>query len=113
MHSALGNEEMTDAARPLLLVANSYFVNAKQIAQLALQRKLPAISVYQQFVTEGGLLAYGPDTADVFRRSAGYVDRILKGGKPCRTSGTSPDQAGADHQPQDRDARPPDVCFEG
>jgi putative ABC transport system substrate-binding protein len=68
-----------------LIVAPDTFnvVNIKLIAQLALQRKLPAISVYQQFVTEGGLLAYGPDTADVLRRSAEYVDRILKGAKPA------------------------------
>jgi putative ABC transport system substrate-binding protein len=71
--------------RSSLVVAPDTFniVNAKQIAQLALQGKLPAISVYRQFATEGGLLAYGPDTADVLRRSAGYVDRILKGAKPA------------------------------
>jgi putative ABC transport system substrate-binding protein len=68
-----------------LVVAPDTFniVNVKQIAQLALQEKLPAISVYRQFVTEGGLLAYGLDTADVLRRSAAYVDRILKGTKPA------------------------------
>jgi len=39
--------------------------------------------VYRQFVMEGGLRSYGPDTADIFRRSAGYVDRILKGASPA------------------------------
>ena len=42
----------------------------------------PAISVYRKFAEVGGLAAYGPDTADVFRRSASYVDRILNGEKP-------------------------------
>ena len=57
-------------------------VRLKQIAQLALQVRLPTISVYRPFVGDGGLMAYGPDTADIFRRSAAYVDRILKGAKP-------------------------------
>lgn len=57
-------------------------VRIKQIAQLGAQHRLPTISVYRPFVAEGGLMAYGPDTADIFRRSAQYVDRILKGAKP-------------------------------
>lgn len=55
----------------------------KQIAQLATQNRLPSVSVYRPFVAAGGLLAYGPDTADIFRRAAAYVDRILKGAKPA------------------------------
>jgi putative ABC transport system substrate-binding protein len=43
---------------------------------------LPAMYQFRQFAAEGGLMSYGPDTADIFRRSAGYVDRILKGNKP-------------------------------
>jgi putative ABC transport system substrate-binding protein len=58
-------------------------VAIKRIAQLAAQKRLPAISVHRQFVLDGGLMAYGPDTADIFRRSATYVDRILKGEKPA------------------------------
>jgi putative tryptophan/tyrosine transport system substrate-binding protein len=55
----------------------------KQIAQLAVQARLPAISVYRPFAVEGGLMTYGPDTPDIFRRSAAYVDRILKGANPA------------------------------
>jgi putative ABC transport system substrate-binding protein len=58
-------------------------VHLKQIAQLTTQSLLPALSVYRPFVMEGGLTMYGPDTADIFRRSAEYVDRILKGAKPA------------------------------
>jgi len=58
-------------------------VNIKQIAQLARKNRLPAISVFRQLAIEGGLMAYGPDTVDVFRRSAGYVDRVLKGANPA------------------------------
>jgi putative tryptophan/tyrosine transport system substrate-binding protein len=42
---------------------------------------LPAVYPFRYFVTSGGLISYGPDPIDVFRRAAGYVDRILKGEK--------------------------------
>jgi putative ABC transport system substrate-binding protein len=57
-------------------------VRLKQIADLAMQLRLPTVSVYRPFVQAGGLMMYGPDTADVFRRSADYVDRVLKGANP-------------------------------
>jgi putative tryptophan/tyrosine transport system substrate-binding protein len=47
------------------------------------RHRLPAIYGFRQFVTEGALISYGPDTADIVRRSAAYVDRILKGEKPA------------------------------
>ncbi|MCJ2050682.1 ABC transporter substrate-binding protein [Methylobacterium sp. J-070] len=50
----------------------------------ALERHpMPAIAFWRQFVADGGLMSYGPDTIDVFRRSADYADRILKGAKPA------------------------------
>ena len=52
--------------------------------------RLPAIYSYRQFVTEGALVSYGPDTADIVRRSASYVDRILKGEKPGELPVQSP-----------------------
>ena len=54
-------------------------VRRSLIMSLAAQHRLPALFTYRQFVKEGGLMSYGPDTADIFRRSASYVDRILKG----------------------------------
>ena len=58
-------------------------VNISRIAALTREARLPAVSVYRQFAVDGGLIGYGPDTPDIFRRSAAYVDRILKGAKPA------------------------------
>ena len=53
------------------------------IITLAARHKLPAIYFERNFVTSGGLISYGPDYLDQFRRAASYVDRILKGEKPA------------------------------
>jgi putative ABC transport system substrate-binding protein len=53
------------------------------IIALAARHKLPAIYFERQFVPRGGLISYGPDIVDQYRRAAGYVDRILKGEKPA------------------------------
>jgi putative ABC transport system substrate-binding protein len=58
-------------------------VEIKRMAELATQARLPAVSVYRPFVQAGGLMMYGPDTADIFRRAAAYVDRVLKGENPA------------------------------
>ena len=53
------------------------------IVTLAARHKLPAVYPNRYFVTAGGLISYGPDLIDQYRRAAGYVDRILKGEKPA------------------------------
>ena len=53
------------------------------IIMLAARHKLPAVYFERFFVAAGGLVSYGPDRIDQFRRAAGYVDRILKGEKPA------------------------------
>jgi putative tryptophan/tyrosine transport system substrate-binding protein len=57
--------------------------HGKQIADLSLKSRLPTVSGPRGFVEAGGLLAYGPDYPDLFRRAATYVDKILKGAKPA------------------------------
>jgi putative tryptophan/tyrosine transport system substrate-binding protein len=59
-----------------------FVVNAKRIADFALMNRLPSMFHLPEFVQAGGLLSYGPDRADLFRRAAAYVDKILKGAKP-------------------------------
>ena len=53
------------------------------IVTLAAEHKLPAVYYDRLFVPAGGLISYGPDIVDQYRRAAGYVDRILKGEKPA------------------------------
>ena len=59
------------------------FVHRDLIVTTATRYKLPTIYFQQVFVTGGGLISYGPDFLDQYRRAAGYVDRILKGEKPA------------------------------
>lgn len=58
-------------------------IHLRLIAELAARCRLPPISVYAQFARSGGLLSYGPDISEMFRRTAGYVDRILNGASPA------------------------------
>ena len=54
-----------------------------QIIALAAKHRLPAVYPYRYFVSGGGLISYGPDTIDQYRRAADYIDRIFKGEKPA------------------------------
>ena len=58
-------------------------VHRQLIITLAARHRLPAIYSYSYFATSGGLISYGPDPIDQYRRAAGYVDRILRGEKPA------------------------------
>ena len=58
-------------------------VHRRTIIALVEQYRLPAIYFFRYFAVDGGLISYGPDEIDMFRRTAGYVDRILKGEKPA------------------------------
>ena len=58
------------------------FSQRKRTVDLANKNRLPAMYFFQGFAEDGGLMSYGPSDADLFRRTAGYVDRILKGAKP-------------------------------
>ena len=58
------------------------FVNRRQLLELAAKNRLPLIADPREFAEDGGLMAYGTNYADLFRRAATYVDKILKGAKP-------------------------------
>jgi putative ABC transport system substrate-binding protein len=70
------NALMTPASRAL-------FAERKLIVELATKYRLPAIYFQREFVDEGGLMSYGVDYSDLYRRAAIYVDKILKGAKPA------------------------------
>jgi putative tryptophan/tyrosine transport system substrate-binding protein len=67
-----------------LIVAPDSFINTHRALFIALAERyrLPAIYGFQFLVREGGLISYGPDSLDIVRRSAYYVDRILRGERP-------------------------------
>ncbi len=70
-------------ANALITVEDPLTVNhRKQIADFAAKNRLPTISGLREYVDAGGLLSYGPALADLYRRAANYVDKILKGAKP-------------------------------
>jgi putative ABC transport system substrate-binding protein len=67
----------------IVVVSSVATVHRDLIIALAAKHRLPAIYPYRYFVAGGGLVSYGPDLIDQYRRAAGYVDRILKGEKPA------------------------------
>jgi hypothetical protein len=74
---------------------------------LTARHKLPAVYFERSFAAAGGLIPYGPDFLDQYRRAASYVDRILKGEKPADLPVQAPTQVRAGGQPEDcEDARP-------
>ena len=76
--------QMDKARETALLVILSPMItlNSRRIVELALKYRLPGMYPTKQFAEEGGLMAYGPLIADLYRRAATYVDKILKGAKP-------------------------------
>jgi putative tryptophan/tyrosine transport system substrate-binding protein len=73
-----------DGVGALLTLGDPLTVNERtRIVELALVNQLPTIYPLRPFVVAGGLMSYGPNISDMFRRAAYYVDRILKGAKPA------------------------------
>jgi putative ABC transport system substrate-binding protein len=75
-----------------LIAPSDVFINDQRdmIIKSALQHRVPVISVYRTFAVGGGLISYGPNTSDIFRRASSYVDRILKGEAPANLPVQSP-----------------------
>ena len=74
-------EKQVGAIMPI--AARRFFAERKRIVELAAKHRLPAIYFQREFVDEGGLISYGADFGDLFRKAAHYVDKILKGAKPA------------------------------
>jgi len=67
----------------IILPGPVLFLHRKRVVDLAAKSRLPAIYPHPEFMEDGGLMFYGPDFVDLFRRAATYVDKILKGRKPA------------------------------
>ena len=77
-------EASKGGADAVLVVPNSVLIShRKQVVELAVKSRIPAIYSTSQYVVDGGLMSYGVNTADVDRRAATYVDKILKGRTPA------------------------------
>jgi putative tryptophan/tyrosine transport system substrate-binding protein len=73
-----------ERARAVLVLGDSmFFLHRARIADLAKRQRLPTMSVQREHAEAGGLMAYGANLADIYRRAATYVDKILKGAKPA------------------------------
>jgi putative tryptophan/tyrosine transport system substrate-binding protein len=78
--------DAASARRPdglVLLSSPVVSINSKQLAGLALQHRLPAISLFSSFARAGGLISYGPNLDDVIRETGVMAAKILKGAKPA------------------------------
>jgi ABC-type uncharacterized transport system substrate-binding protein len=75
----------------LMVPPDAYtLVHRDLIVRSTAQHRIPAIYAYRQLIKEGALMSYGPETSDIFRRSASYVDRILKGANPAELPAQAP-----------------------
>jgi putative ABC transport system substrate-binding protein len=78
------HDATTARAGAVLVLPNPLFAaNLKRIAELAAKTRLPSIFHIREFPDVGGLVSYGVDRPDMYRRAAAYVDKILKGAKPA------------------------------
>ena len=80
LQSAFASAVAQNAAA--MVVFADTILNRPRVANLTVEHRLPAISLFRMFPENGGLMSYGPDLNDSFRRGAFYIDKILKGIKP-------------------------------
>jgi putative ABC transport system substrate-binding protein len=81
--SAFQTAKQKQVGAIMTTVGRNFFAERKRIVELAVKYRLPAIYFQKEFVDEGGLMSYGVDYDDLYRKAAHYVDRILKGTKPA------------------------------
>ena len=83
LESAFKTAKQKQVNAIMTTAGNRFFAERKRIVELAVKYRLPAIYPQKEFVEAGGLMSYGPDGTDLYRRAAVYVDKILKGAKPA------------------------------
>jgi len=83
LESAFQTAKQKPVGAIMTATSRIFFAERKRIVELAGKNRLPAIYFQKEFVDEGGLMSYGADYVDLYRRAAVYVDKILKGAKPA------------------------------
>ena len=83
LESAFQTAKQKQVGAIMTTTGNRFFAERKRIVELAVKYRLPAIYPQEEFVDAGGLMSYGVDYDDLYRRAAVYVDKILKGAKPA------------------------------
>ena len=83
LESAFKTAKQKQVGAIMVTAGRTIFGERKRIVELAGKHRLPAIYPQKEFVDEGGLMSYGADYHDLYRRAAVYVDKILKGTKPA------------------------------
>jgi putative ABC transport system substrate-binding protein len=83
LESAFKTAKQKQVGAIMTTAGSLFFAERKRIVELAVKYRLPAIYFQKEFVDEGGLMFYGVDYDDLYRKAAHYVDRILKGTKPA------------------------------
>ena len=83
LESAFKTAKQKQVGAIMTMTTRAFFAERKRIVELAAKYRLPAIYFQKEFVDEGGLMSYGADYVDLYRRAAVYVDKILKGAKPA------------------------------
>ena len=83
LESAFQTAKQKQVGAIMTTTSPRFFGERKRIVELAGKYRLPAIYFQKEFVDDGGLMSYGADTTDLYRKAAHYVDKILKGAKPA------------------------------
>jgi putative tryptophan/tyrosine transport system substrate-binding protein len=83
LESAFQTAKQKQVGAIMTISTRRFFTERKRIVELAGKNRLPAIYFQKEFVDEGGLMSYGADFDELFRKAAHYVDKILKGAKPA------------------------------
>ena len=83
LESAFQTAKLRQVDAIMTTAGTGFFAERKRVVELAGKHRLPAIYFQKEFVDEGGLMSYGADYVDLYRRAAAYVDKILKGAKPA------------------------------
>ena len=102
IESAIAAVAQTPDGGVITMPGNFTGPRRSHILELIARHRMPSIHGFRNYVTEGGLISYGVDAPEIFRRSASYVDRILRGANPGDLPIQLPTRIRVGHQPQNR-----------